>query len=728
MANIKNRGTLSLQRRYKVHAPRNPADPEEFSRFVSNLNKELGYISDKFGAIPELPRDFNPDDYVRQDDLKDQVSEINTSFLEQFTGEANASAPPANTGTETSEGEGDGGAEGGATALEDALPANAPPDVATTGSIGTTTDPPHFSLEDHTHGGVRALRKNSAGLEFLRRRWNFIEGANVTITVVDDGVDDEVDVTFAATSSSTPGPAGPPGVDGEDGAEGYPGLPGPVGPAGAPGATGAQGPPGFGVLGFDGEDGEESAIPGPPGPAGSIGPTGAQGPAGSMGPFGLDGEDGESAIFLGGASSVSLATVAPPEVEDAGAVGTSQRAAREDHTHSGMNLSDDQAATGVKAFNTAIDLTENGSPGNPSAGSRRLYLDTRNDNVTARRSGGTQVSLEISGGYTYAYSNSTANTDPGSGVLKFDSTTMSAVTVLRISETDEPGQSLAGVLAILDDSSSAIRARITIFSGLGYVVFNVVGSVTDNGAWDSIPVSYVTDSGGFAFNNGDAAVVFFNTHGDGSVATSFPTDKKFARLVIGPAGQINNIGLTFVGTGTAAAHADAPDDYEQYTATAATAGTNFGHAPGSSGAQFGKNPDLGIRIKTGADVSSVRYWVGWFSADPRSADDPGATHLIGFRFSTDAGDTNWIAANKDGTTLKTTDTGVAVTADTKYRFRMVADAVNNAIRFYVNGTLVATHTTNLPGSTTTLNNYTAGQNRAASTRQIRIGQYQIVED
>ena len=57
MANIKNRGTLPPERRSKVHAPRNPADPEEFSRFVGNLNKELGYINDKVGKIPDIPRD-----------------------------------------------------------------------------------------------------------------------------------------------------------------------------------------------------------------------------------------------------------------------------------------------------------------------------------------------------------------------------------------------------------------------------------------------------------------------------------------------------------------------------------------------------------------------------------------------------------------------------------------------------------------------------------------------
>jgi parallel beta-helix repeat protein len=42
------------------------------------------------------------------------------------------------------------------------------------------------------------VRKNSAGSTSQRRRLNLIEGTNVTITVADDSVDEEVDVTIAA--------------------------------------------------------------------------------------------------------------------------------------------------------------------------------------------------------------------------------------------------------------------------------------------------------------------------------------------------------------------------------------------------------------------------------------------------------------------------------------------------------------------------------------------------
>lgn len=50
------------------------------------------------------------------------------------------------------------------------------------------------------------VRKNSTGSTYgPRNRLNLIEGSNVTLTVADDGTDDEIDVTIAASGgSSTP--------------------------------------------------------------------------------------------------------------------------------------------------------------------------------------------------------------------------------------------------------------------------------------------------------------------------------------------------------------------------------------------------------------------------------------------------------------------------------------------------------------------------------------------
>lgn len=52
---------------------------------------------------------------------------------------------------------------------------------------------------------IIAVRKNSTGAEYRRRRENFIEGTGVTITVADDPTDDEIDITIAASGASAGG-------------------------------------------------------------------------------------------------------------------------------------------------------------------------------------------------------------------------------------------------------------------------------------------------------------------------------------------------------------------------------------------------------------------------------------------------------------------------------------------------------------------------------------------
>ena len=45
-------------------------------------------------------------------------------------------------------------------------------------------------------------RLNSTGSDFVRKRINFIEGSNISISMVDDGTDNEIDITISATGRS----------------------------------------------------------------------------------------------------------------------------------------------------------------------------------------------------------------------------------------------------------------------------------------------------------------------------------------------------------------------------------------------------------------------------------------------------------------------------------------------------------------------------------------------
>ena len=137
-------------------------------------------------------------------------------------------------------------------------------------------------------------------------------------------------------------------------------------------------------------------------------------------------------------------------------------------------------------------------------------------------------------------------------------------------------------------------------------------------------------------------------------------------------------------------------------------------------------------IKTGAlstDIENARIWIGSGSAALSGSDEP-VLHYMAFRYSTSIDSTAFWACVTDGATgtPETTTTTVAITADTRYLMRIDASATDN-VRFYINDVLVATHTTNLPTSSTnqrpafSITNLSAG-----TTRAIKFSRFFFVYD
>lgn len=171
--------------------------------------------------------------------------------------------------------------------------------------------------------------------------------------------------------------------------------------------------------------------------------------------------------------------------------------------------------------------------GAPSAGlgaNGDYYLNDANGDVYFKASGSWSVVANIKGatgstgsagaagsdgGLKFTYSTNTASSDPTSGKLKFDSATLSAITSLRISETDGDGNGLASFIQSWDDSTSAARATITLVKAgapSNILIFQVAGPITDNGTWDSCTIAYVASSG--TFSDGDVVRVLVSRTGD----------------------------------------------------------------------------------------------------------------------------------------------------------------------------------------------------------------------
>jgi hypothetical protein len=149
------------------------------------------------------------------------------------------------------------------------------------------------------------------------------------------------------------------------------------------------------------------------------------------------------------------------------------------------------------------------------------------------------------------------------------------------------------------------------------------------------------------------------------------------------------------------------DSSGQYTNYATT--TVLNNAAGlsvGSATKFQCGPIARSVIKSPASITNTRVWgLALARSDPATSDTM-STGGIGFRFSpTSAGDTKWqVFSSTEAGSGAATDSGVTVVADTRYEF-MIDATDPTSIKCYINGSLVATITGNLPGTTNSYNAY-----------------------
>jgi hypothetical protein len=117
-------------------------------------------------------------------------------------------------------------------------------------------------------------------------------------------------------------------------------------------------------------------------------------------------------------------------------------------------------------------------------------------------------------GLKYRFDTSTNPGAPSPGHLKFNSSTLSAVTRIAIRDTDFDGTSTSALLDLIDNSTSAIKARVVIRSNSNSDTshFNfLVTSVTDEGNHHHINGTYVSGS---AFDSNEIVAFDFFVTGD----------------------------------------------------------------------------------------------------------------------------------------------------------------------------------------------------------------------
>lgn len=163
-----------------------------------------------------------------------------------------------------------------------------------------------------------------------------------------------------------------------------------------------------------------------------------------------------------------------------------------------------------------------------------------------------------------------------------------------------------------------------------------------------------------------------------------------------------------------------------------TTGPVTGNVAGCISATFSDyrrdwTPDGVFRVKTGATITSVRYWVGFVSAEPRLSATP-AIHLAAFRYDTATdGTAFWRACTDNGSGTPTcTATSLAVGASTAYTMRIRCDGTD--CRFYDGVTLLHTETGTLPTATTQMGAVVGVTNVAMSARAIAFGRMSVTHE
>jgi len=180
-------------------------------------------------------------------------------------------------------------------------------------------------------------------------------------------------------------------------------------------------------------------------------------------------------------------------------------------------------------------------------------------------------------------------------------------------------------------------------------------------------------------------------------------------------------GLSVVGTAAAVKNADG--SYVRQTCTAAI-NNRASFICGQDQTRTDWEGRYYSKVRTGGSITNVRIFAGLESTDITDVGDSAPqAHYAMFRYATDVdGTAFWrTMTNDNGVTPTVTTTTAAIATESAYVLLIVWNAAADEIKFYVDGTLVATHTTDLPTSSTPLGPVVSLKTLDGDAKQIHWG-------
>lgn len=240
-----------------------------------------------------------------------------------------------------------------------------------------------------------------------------------------------------------------------------------------------------------------SASKGDTGATGSTGATGATGPAGSNGSDGNDGADGNS-------------------IEPVGSWTTST-------AYTELDLATNNGSSYVCSL--AHTSSASDEPGVGGSWATYWQLSAEKGDTGATGSTGSNGADGDDGGLPFVFSTTTSDSDPGSGVVRFNSGTPGSVTQIYIDDQVEGGEDVQGWLRTFDDSDSTITGVLHVCSrsdtARGFV-YNVTG-LTEATGYFKVDVAHLVSMGSLFSDTAELAVRFFRTGDKGTTGATGAT-------------------------------------------------------------------------------------------------------------------------------------------------------------------------------------------------------------
>lgn len=339
------------------------------------------------------------------------------------------------------------------------------------------------------------------------------------------GVGEQGD-TGEAGVSDTPGDTG---VQGATGANGAAGAKGDTGSAGAKGDTGSQGAVGntgvgnTGVAGAKGDTGSAGA-------AGNTGVAGAKGDTGTHGDTGVAGDTGVSDVPGDtGVQGVKGDTGSTGSTGSTGAKGDTGNTGAAGNT----GVTGAVGNTGVQG-NTGVA----GAVGNTGVQGVAGNTGVQGDTGVRGLFGGQSFSFQ--------FSTTTADADPGAGLLRFNHATYSSVTQLFVDLADANATDITAWLDSFDDVTNPITGVLKLFSisdNTKWVLFKVTAWTTATG-YRKLTVTYVSHNGALTTTAGDTVMTFTPAGYKGDTGSTGSTGSTGAKGDTGNTGAAGNTGVT----------------------------------------------------------------------------------------------------------------------------------------------------------------------------------------